>query len=59
MLHFHLIIALIGQMTQVMDQFERQFENMDVQSEYMEKSINQTTALTTPQVQYIHGFSEE
>lgn len=38
-------------MTQVMDQFEKQFEDMDVQSEYMEKSMNQTTALTTPQEQ--------
>jgi charged multivesicular body protein 1 len=34
-----------------MDQFEKQFEDMDVQSEYMEKSMNQTTALTTPQEQ--------
>jgi len=40
----------LEKMTQVMDQFEKQFEDLDVQSEYMEKSINQTTALTTPQV---------
>lgn len=36
-------------MTQVMDQFEKQFEDMDVQSEYIEQTINTTTALTTPQ----------
>lgn len=33
----------------VMDQFEKQFEDMDVQSEYIESTINTTTALTTPQ----------
>jgi charged multivesicular body protein 1 len=32
-----------------MDQFEKQFEDMDVQSEYIEQTINTTTALTTPQ----------
>lgn len=36
-------------MTLVMDQFEKQFEDMDVQSEYIESTINTTTALTTPQ----------
>jgi len=38
-------------MTQVMDEFERQFEDMDVQSEYVENTINTTTTLTTPQSQ--------
>ena len=32
----------------VMDKFEQQFENLDVQVEYMENSMGQTTALTTP-----------
>jgi charged multivesicular body protein 1 len=41
----------LEKMTQVMDQFEQQFEDMDVQSEYVEKTINQTTALSTPQEQ--------
>jgi len=41
----------LEKVTEVMDQFERQFEDMDVQSEYVETSINQTTALTTPQGQ--------
>eukprot|EP01123_Difflugia_compressa_P013888 TRINITY_DN6745_c0_g1_i1.p1 TRINITY_DN6745_c0_g1~~TRINITY_DN6745_c0_g1_i1.p1 ORF type:complete len:197 (+),score=39.16 TRINITY_DN6745_c0_g1_i1:16-606(+) len=41
----------LEQITEVMDKFERQFEDMDVQSEYVENTINQTTALTTPQGQ--------
>eukprot|EP01120_Amphizonella_sp_Union-15-10_P012540 TRINITY_DN5591_c0_g1_i1.p1 TRINITY_DN5591_c0_g1~~TRINITY_DN5591_c0_g1_i1.p1 ORF type:complete len:199 (+),score=43.00 TRINITY_DN5591_c0_g1_i1:96-692(+) len=41
----------LEKMTQVMDQFEKQFEDLDVQSEYVENAINQTTALTTPQDQ--------
>jgi charged multivesicular body protein 1 len=32
----------------VMDKFEQQFEDLDVQTEYMENSMGQTTALTTP-----------
>ena len=31
-----------------MDKFEQQFENLDVQVEYMENSMGQTTAMTTP-----------
>lgn len=31
-----------------MDKFETQFENLDVQTEYMENSMGQTTAITTP-----------
>ncbi len=38
----------LEQITKTMDQFERQFEDMDVQSEYVEKTINQTTAVSTP-----------
>lgn len=34
-----------------MDRFEKQFEDLDVQTEYMENSMGQTTALTTPQDQ--------
>jgi len=41
----------LEKITEVMDKFERQFEDMDVQSEYVENTINQTTALTTPQGQ--------
>jgi charged multivesicular body protein 1 len=32
----------------VMDKFEQQFEDLDVQTEYMENSMGQTTALMTP-----------
>lgn len=32
----------------VMDKFEQQFEDLDVQTDYMENSMGQTTALTTP-----------
>jgi charged multivesicular body protein 1 len=31
-----------------MDQFEKQFEDLDVQSEYIENTMSQTTSLTTP-----------
>lgn len=32
----------------VMDKFEQQFEDLDVQTQYMEGSMNKTTTLTTP-----------
>eukprot|EP01087_Luapelamoeba_hula_P019742 TRINITY_DN6593_c0_g1_i1.p1 TRINITY_DN6593_c0_g1~~TRINITY_DN6593_c0_g1_i1.p1 ORF type:complete len:194 (-),score=46.09 TRINITY_DN6593_c0_g1_i1:116-697(-) len=41
----------IEQITRVMDQFEKQFEDLDVQSTYIEGAMNQTTALSTPQDQ--------
>ena len=31
-----------------MDQFEKQFEDLDVQSEYIEQTMSQSTSLTTP-----------
>ena len=31
-----------------MDQFEKQFEDLDVQAEYIEQAMGQSTALTTP-----------
>jgi len=34
--------------TMVMDKFEQQFEDLDVQATYVENSMNQTTALSTP-----------
>lgn len=40
----------LDQISLVMDKFEKQFEDLDVQTEYMENSMGQTTALTTPQV---------
>ena len=38
----------LNRISQVMDQFEKQFEDMDVQSEFMENAMGQTTSLTTP-----------
>ncbi|KAI8898299.1 charged multivesicular body protein 1b [Globomyces pollinis-pini] len=38
----------LEQISLVMDKFEQQFEDLDVQTEYMENSMGQTTALTTP-----------
>ena len=37
------------QISMVMDKFESQFEDLDVQTQYMEKSMGNTTAMTTPQ----------
>jgi charged multivesicular body protein 1 len=39
------------QITGVMDKFEKQFEDLDVQSEYVENAMSSTTSLTTPQDQ--------
>ena len=33
-----------------MDKFEKQFENLDVQTGYMETAMGDTTTLTVPQV---------
>jgi len=41
----------LEKMTKVMDQFEREVENLDVQSVYMEKVMGQSATLTTPQDQ--------
>ncbi|XP_049849864.1 charged multivesicular body protein 1-like [Schistocerca gregaria] len=41
----------LEKIAQIMDQFEKQFENLDIQSEFIEKSISDTTALITPQEQ--------
>jgi len=38
----------MNKITAVMDQFEKQFEDLDVQSEYVEQAMNQSTSLTTP-----------
>jgi hypothetical protein len=39
---------LHAQITAVMDQFEKQFEDLDVQSEYIEQAMSQSTSLSTP-----------
>ena len=40
-----------------MDEFERQFEDMDVVSGYMEGAMDSTTALSTPPEQVVCRFS--
>jgi charged multivesicular body protein 1 len=38
----------IEQMSMLMDKFERQFEDLDVKTQYMEGAMNATTATSTP-----------
>ncbi|KAJ3322513.1 Charged multivesicular body protein 1a [Blyttiomyces sp. JEL0837] len=38
----------LEQISMVMDKFEQQFEDLDVQTSYMESAMGQTTAMTTP-----------
>lgn len=38
-------------MTSIMDKFEKQFEDLDVQTQYMDSSMSATTTLTTPEGQ--------
>ncbi|XP_070569104.1 charged multivesicular body protein 1b-like [Ptychodera flava] len=42
----------------LMDKFERQFEDLDVQSAYMENTMSATTTLTVPQ-QSVDGLMQE
>lgn len=48
----------IEQMTQVMDKFEQQFEDLDVQAQYMENSISQNAAISTP-AEEVHLLMEK
>lgn len=41
----------VGKITQIMDQFEKQFETMDITAEVMDQAIGSTTSLTTPEDQ--------
>ncbi|KAI9344967.1 Snf7 family [Obelidium mucronatum] len=38
----------LEQISMVMDRFEQQFEDLDVQTAYMDTAMGQTTAMTTP-----------
>jgi charged multivesicular body protein 1 len=38
----------IEQISQLMDKFEKQFEDLDVKTQYMEGAMNATTATSTP-----------
>mmetsp|Transcript_29829 Transcript_29829/g.84073 ORF Transcript_29829/g.84073 Transcript_29829/m.84073 type:complete len:134 (+) Transcript_29829:889-1290(+) len=40
-----------AQVSQVMDQFEKQFENLDVQSEFVEQAMSNQANLSTPEDQ--------
>lgn len=42
----------------VMDKFESQFNDLDVQTSYMENTMSDTTALTTPQDQ-VDGLMQQ
>lgn len=39
----------LDRISQVMDKFEQQFEDLDVQSSYMEQAMGNSTTVTTPQ----------
>mmetsp|Transcript_6915 Transcript_6915/g.11968 ORF Transcript_6915/g.11968 Transcript_6915/m.11968 type:complete len:226 (+) Transcript_6915:398-1075(+) len=41
----------LEQVAMTMDSFEKQFENLDVQAEFVEQAMGNTTALSTPQSQ--------
>merc|ERR1719336_3148092 len=41
----------IEKISAVMDKFEEQFENMDLNSQYMEQAMDQSTAQTMPESQ--------
>ena len=43
-------VSFFLQVSALMDHFERQFENLDVQSSHMEQAMSDVTTLTVPQV---------
>ena len=43
--------AVVFQIAQLMDRFETQFENLDVQSQVMENTMSASSTLTAPQNQ--------
>jgi len=48
----------MNKITAVMDKFEQQFEDLDVQATYVENSMNQSTSLSTPADQVDSLISE-
>ena len=48
----------ISQVSQLMDRFEQQFENLDVQSQVMENTMCNSSTLSTPQGQ-VDGLMQE
>ncbi|KAJ3186719.1 Charged multivesicular body protein 1a [Gaertneriomyces sp. JEL0708] len=52
----------LEQISMIMDKFESQFEDLDVQTQYMENSMGQSTSMTTPQEQVedlMHQVADE
>ena len=49
-LTFFLLLTLSLQITHLMDQFERQFEHLDVQTQTMDEAMSGATTLTVPEV---------
>lgn len=52
----------LEKMSGVMDKFEKQFEDLDVQSSYMENTMSSTTTVSTPQVEVdnlMHQIADE
>ena len=45
------MVMWMCQISQLMDRFEQQFENLDVQSQVMEDTMCASSTLTTPQNQ--------
>ena len=39
----------LSQVAKTMDQFEKQFENLDIQSEFVENAMNAQASLSTPE----------
>ena len=48
----------IDQISKLMDKFEQQFEDLDVKTQYMEGTMNATTASTTPAEQVDNLISQ-
>ena len=48
----------LSQVATVMDQFERQFEHLDVQTQTMEEAMSGVTTLTVPEVSLKSPFVE-
>ena len=47
----NLYSSVVSQISMVMDKFEAQFTDLDVQTSYMEDAMSSTTAVSTPQDQ--------
>ena len=51
------IHIVVLQITQLMDQFERQFEHLDVQTQTMDEAMSGATTLTVPEVLYMYVYA--